>query len=254
MRRDVLAVAAVLGRGQQGIARPGQHGAVVRPVVATRVVEAHAHAPGPHRRRQVTDEVAPGVVRALDRVRHLRGPQREAVVVLGREHDVAGPGRAAQVGQRVEVGPTTGVVEHVDEIVVGVVVPVLLAVVQLRGAARELHGVEVPLAIGILVEHPLRPVLGEHLLNVGHPRRPARHGVQAPVHEDPQLGVVVPGGHHVGAHRVPCALIDSRCVSHVIARLRTGAHAPGVEQATELNNGSVALRLSSRRRHPVRTA
>ena len=210
VRRDVLAVAAVLRRGQHGVARPGQDGAVVGPVVAARVVEAHAHAPGPHRGAQVTDEVTPRLVAPLTGCATAR-PQREAVVVLGRQHDVTGSGRAAQVGQRVEVGLAAGVVERRHEVLVGVVVPVHLAVVPLRRAARQPHGVEVPLGVGVLEEHPLRPVLREHLLDVGHLRRPARHRVEAPVHEDAQLGVVIPVGHHVGAHRVPCPLIHGRC-------------------------------------------
>ena len=97
---------------------------VVGPVVAARVVEPHAHAPGPHRLGEIAHQVAAGVVLALDRVRDSGGPQGEAVVVLGGEHDVAGPRRLAEFGDGVEVGARRGVVERADEVVVGVVLAV----------------------------------------------------------------------------------------------------------------------------------
>ena len=203
MRRHVVHVAPAVRRGQHGVGRRGQHRVVVGPVVAAGVVEPHAHAPGPHRLAQVAHQVAARPVLALDRVRHGRGPQREAVVVLGGEHDVARARRPAQVGQGVEVGARRGVVEGADEVVVGVVLAVDLGVVELGRAALDLHGVAVPLGVRVLAQHPLRPVLDQQLLNVGHPRRPARHRVEAPVDEDPELGVVEPDGHPVRPQGLP---------------------------------------------------
>ena len=150
-----------------------------------------------------------GLVGAFDRVRDGGGPQREAVVVLGGEHHVAGPGVTAQLGQRVEVGPGRGVVERPHEAVVGVVLAVDRGVVHGRGAPLDLHGVAVPLRVGVLPQHAPRAVPDQQLLDVGHPRRPARDRVEAPVDEDPQLGVVEPDRHPVGADRLPGPLIHS---------------------------------------------
>ncbi len=203
VRRHVVDVARAVRRGQHGVGGAGHHGAVVGPVVAAGVVEAHAHAPGPHRLAQVAHQVAPRPVRALDGVHHGRGPQGEAVVVLGGEHHVARAGGAAQVGQGVEVGARRGVVEGAHEIVVGVVLAVHLRVVQGGGTALDLHGVAVPLGVRVLAQHPARSVLDEQLLNVGHPWRPPRHRVEAPVDEDPELGVVVPDRDLVRPQRLP---------------------------------------------------
>ena len=212
VRRDVVDVLATVGDGQHGVGRLGQDRVVVGPVVAARVVEAHAHPLGAHGLGQVADEVTLGVVLPLRRVPDGRGPQGEPVVVFGREHDVAGAGDLTQVGDGVEVGPGRGVVERLDEPVVGVVVAVDLGVVPLGRAAHDLHAVEVPLGVGVLPQHPLRAVLDEQLLDVGHPRRPARHRIEAPVEEDPQLGVVVPDGHSMVADGFPRPLIHGGCI------------------------------------------
>ncbi len=213
--------------------------AVGRPVVAARVVETHAHPLRPHRRRQVGDQVTPGVVLTLDWMRHRRRPQREPVVMLGREHDVARPGLGAQPGQGIEVRAGRGVVEGLDEVVVGVGVAVHLGVVPRRGAALDAHRVEVPLGVGVLPQHPLRPELDQRLLDVGHPRRPAGHRVEAPVEEDAQLGVVEPIRDTMGAHGIPCPLIHGACT---LASIRPG-RAPLLHY-TALHAGTSAMPMS----------
>ena len=113
-----------------------------------------------------------------------------------------------------------GVLERLGEVVVGVVDAVDLGVVPLGRAALDLHRVEVPLGVGVLPQHPLGAALDEELLNVGHAGRPARHRVEPPVEEDPQLGVVVPDRHPVGADGFPRPLIHGGCFHPVSPRPR----------------------------------
>ncbi len=138
---------------------------------------------------------------------HGRGPQREAVVVLGGEHDISarsptGTGRPGRRGRR----PTRRRRRCGQSCRRGSRLAVDPGVVQLGRAARDPHGVPIPLGVGVLAQHPLRPVLDQQLLNVGHLRRPTRYRVQAPVDEDPELGVVEPDGYPVRPEGLPRTL------------------------------------------------
>ena len=146
-------VGLIVRDGENGVGSAGEHRTVERPVVTPRVVEAHPHARGPHRRGELADQVATGVVAAFDRVLEGRGPQGVAVMVLGGQHHVPGAGLAADPAQTIEVGRRRLVIEGGDEIVVGEVDTVNVAVVPPSGTSPDLHAVEVPLGVGVLAEH-----------------------------------------------------------------------------------------------------
>ena len=162
------------------------------PVQATGVVHPEPQAGGPRRLRERLDEVAAGAaVHGVARPRARGVPERDAVVVLARGHDVlrAGPGEEADEVVRVE-GLGVPVVEE------GVVrrgaedLPVVLA----SRAALQPDRVRVPLRVRVVPEPggPVdRPELARRL-------RPGGHGVGPPVHEDAQLRGREPRGHGPG--------------------------------------------------------
>ena len=154
--------------------------------------------------RQVADQVAPRVVLALDRVRHRRGPQREPVVVLGGEHDVAsagglGTGRRARRGRRRPTRrrtssrscrrgsrPRTPVRGAAASGCPGSAWS--CGTTRRRGSRRSIR---------------TRDPGGRGAPGCRHLGRPARHRVEAPVQEDAELGVVVPSRHIGGCAPTP---------------------------------------------------
>ena len=69
----------------------------------------------------------------------------------------------------------------------------------LGGAALDLHGVAIPLGIRVVLEHAGGAFVVQELLDVTDLRAPAWHGVEPPVQEDTELGVVVPLREGMGA-------------------------------------------------------
>lgn len=124
------------------------------------------------RREQLGDDVPPRA--ELDRVAvaDLGVPQREAVVVLGRQDVVLG----ARVRDQLQPGARVELLrrEHRDEVVVDEVLAVLLGVVCVGRAVGVL----------LVLPVPLRVLLPD--------RRPRGYGVDAPVDEDAELAVVEP--------------------------------------------------------------
>src|SRR3990170_4066330 len=104
-----------------------------------------------------------GVVPGLVGVRVLAGPQSEPVVVLGREHDVAGARPGEEVGPLRKVCLGTGLVELRDEAVVRKAQPVRFGMMSLGPASWDLDSVEVPLRVGVVLEEVPRPPLGPEL-------------------------------------------------------------------------------------------
>ena len=155
----------------------------------------------------VTDDISLGVVETLARMRDGRWPEPEALVVLSGEDDVARTRACAQVRDGVEIRGIGAGIKGRDEAVVGEVRAVGLRMMELRRAALELHRVAVPLGIGVVAEHACGTLVVQQLLDVAHLRSPARHGVETPVQEDAELGVVVPLGQGMSAHGLPCGLV-----------------------------------------------
>ena len=178
--------------GQKAVGGVGQQSVVVGPVVSAGVVQTHAHPGAGHRAAQVADDVAACVVAALAGVRKRGRPQAESVVMFGGEHHVSRSGVAARGSDAVHVSPGGAVVEGCDEIVVGGVRSVGVALVAPGRAALQSAAVEIPLRVRVVAQHLCGPLIAEQLLDVRHLGCPAGHRVQPPVQEDPQLGVVVP--------------------------------------------------------------
>ena len=192
---------------------------VLRPVgevqrvvpLVERVVVAHLEVLAAHGLGQVAEQVPPGadfhrVPRAAPGGRGLAAwPQREPLVVLGRQDHVL------RAGALENVRPVIGVeqlrAKPRGEVAVEEVGPVHLLVVGPRagfdGACAVLlalrHGVPVPLRIGQLA--------GEH-------RCVGRHGVDTPVDEDPELGLGVPSRRRPAVDGLPRGLILLRRQRH----------------------------------------
>ena len=73
-----------------------------------------------------------------------------------------------------------------------------LGVVQRRRAALDGDRVLVPLDVGRAAHRLLPPAVGGEVERRVGDRREGRHRGRGPVHEDPELGVVVPGGQRAG--------------------------------------------------------
>ena len=149
--------------------------------LGNRVVE-----PGPdpalaRRLHERADEVAARPHLARIAMRRPAAPQREPVVVLGRQQEVPRAGLLEGLGPRLRV--VLGGGELRDQVVVGDVRAVGLQVVQPRGCTRDLLLEPVPEA---------RKAVGQ---------RPGRDRRRAPVDEDPELRVAPPARQRVLVHR-----------------------------------------------------
>ncbi len=149
-----------------------------------RIVDTHVQALGAAGLHEVERDIAFGAdIHGIPRaspglVGLLVAPEREALVVLAGERDVLGA-RAFE-----DVGPMSGVVklgaEHGGEIEVWEIGPVDAIVKLTRGGVGLVERVPIP--------------FGVHGLALGFHGRVRGDGVDAPVDEDAELGIGVPGG------------------------------------------------------------
>ena len=177
---------------KKAVGRVLQQRVVIGPVIATGVVQAHAHPGVEHGTAQIADDIAAGLIAALARVFQLGGPEAEPIVVLGGQHHVTRAGIAADRRDRIHVRISGAAVEGSDEVVIGGVGAVGVALMTPGGAALQPTAVEVPLGIGVVPQHLRGTRCFEQLLDVRHLGCPTGHRVQTPVQEDSQFGVVVP--------------------------------------------------------------
>ena len=163
------------------------------PVETTGVVEPDAQVVRTRSLRDIRHDVPlAGEAARLAGARVLAGPQKEAVVMLGGEDHVTGADLLEQRRPSIRIAALGSLAEHRREVIVGKTASVGLDVMAACGRVTDPQGVLVPLGIGIVGEHAL-PAGSRHLVvDIGATRRPARHRVEAPVHEDAQLGVLVP--------------------------------------------------------------
>ena len=94
-----------LGDRRDQRAEVGHRRAAEGPVEAAAVVGAEPHAPAADGGGELADDVPFGLPVRLERVAVRARPQRDAVVVLGDEHDVLRTGGREQVGPGVGVPP-----------------------------------------------------------------------------------------------------------------------------------------------------
>ena len=121
--------------------------------------------------------------------------------MLGGEDHVAGADLLEERRPSTRIAARGSLAEHRREVVVGEAASVGLEVMAARGRVTDPQGVLVPLGIGIVGEHAL-PAGARHLVvDIGAMRRPGRYRVEAPMHEDPQLGVLVPSGDRMRGDR-----------------------------------------------------
>ena len=139
-------------------------------------------------------------------------PQAEPVVVFSRQHHIAGPGVAADGRDRVHIGGGRAGVEARNEVVIGGVGAVSVALMTPGRTAFKTAAVEVPLSIGIVPQHRRRTGFFEQLLDIGHLGRPAWHRIQPPVQEDPEFGIVVPLRKGMGCDGFPRGVVHPRRV------------------------------------------
>jgi hypothetical protein len=155
-----VGVARVLGALRDRLHEPGEiadRPALERPVDAAGVVQPHAQALRAHRRRQVPDEVAFALPLAQMRARVGGGPEQEAVVVLGGEHDVARARAREQPRPRPGVPVARRRAEALAEALVGEARAVRRIVVSARRAVGKRERVPVPLGVRVRGERFVQP-------------------------------------------------------------------------------------------------
>ena len=166
------------------------------PVESSRIIEPHGQALGTDRITQFPHQIAGDLVIGDERVGLLTGPQQKAIVVFGGQYHVFGTRIGKQLGPcagvplgcpRIEVSGKSGI-GHIA---------ILFGMVGGGGAVGDPHRIHVPFGIGVAGK-PGRPAFtGNHIVERSGGRCPARHRIQPPVNENPQLGFVEPGRHLV---------------------------------------------------------
>lgn len=161
------------------------------PVEGTREIHPEAGTSGPSGVVEFGDQVAARP--SPHRVEPGGGgvPQAEALVVLGGGDDVA-PTRGHQFLHEVAgvegLGPP-----HIRQVLIAGARAVQVLVTSPRGAARDPHGIAVPLRV-LVVGVSLLDGYGAPPVGSG----PCRNRVQTPVDEESQLRVAVPLRHPLG--------------------------------------------------------
>ena len=195
------------------------------PVEATGVVEPDAQVVRARGLCHVRHDVPLAGEAALPAgARVLAGPHEEAVVMLGGEDKVAGADLLEQRRPSIRIAALGSLAEHGSEVVVGEVAPVGRLMMAARGRVAEPQRVLVPLGIWIIGEHAL-PAGARHLVvDIGPVRRPARYRVEAPMHEDPQLGVLEPSRDRMRGDRFEGRQIGHRSADgmRIMGRHDTG--------------------------------
>src|ERR1700745_444176 len=124
------------------------------PVVAARVVEAHAQTLFVDSSGQLADEIARGVL-PIGRqfgVWRRTGPQRKPFMMLTREHHIFCAGVVEDFRPDIGLPLLYLTVEDGSEVVVIIVSAIVLAMVSLRRRSIESHRVQVPFSVGIVFD------------------------------------------------------------------------------------------------------
>src|SRR6266853_2757795 len=141
-------------------------------------------------------------------IRNGTGPQGEAIVMLGGEHDIFRAGIAKYLRPGIWVPFLDLLIEDGSEVVVVVIRAVMVAVIGLSRRALQAHAVQIPFGIGIVrdVVHRL-----EIMLRVNQ-WRPTRNGIESPVDKYSELSAGVPLRKGMLIQGFQCGFVVRRCL------------------------------------------
>ena len=196
---DGARIGGIQGDRSRAIGERADRPRLVGPVETTRVVHPEAEPARADRGGEISDDVTRRVPVALAGIRHLRGPQAVAIVVLGDLDDVAGTGGGEEIRPRARVPSGEHRRERVAEVLVAGAAP-HRGMMPCRRTARDPQRVPVPLGVG---RQRLEIVIvsAQQLRERAGSGRESGNTRQAPVYEDPELRVLEPGRNGMAAQR-----------------------------------------------------